>query len=76
MNVKQLERLLNNACEIIISLEHYADESLNKDIDALFNELKYADDIDDELALTYTQWSHTNADDEAQDFDIFGNNKI
>lgn len=54
MKVEQLERLLNNACEIIISLEHYADESLIKDIDALFNEIKYADEIDDEIRINYS----------------------
>lgn len=54
MKVEQLERLLNNACEIIISLEHYADESLAKDIDALFNEIKYADEIDDEIRINYS----------------------
>ena len=54
MTTEQLERLLNTACDIITSLEHYADESLQKDIDALFNEILYSDDIDDELRINYS----------------------
>jgi hypothetical protein len=68
MKTEQLERLLNTACDIITSLEHYADESLQKDIDALFNEILYSDDIDDEIGLL--------ADDEAQDWNTFGKKKI
>jgi len=49
MTIEELNRLLNTACEIITALEHYADEPLKKDIEALFNEIKYSDDIKDEV---------------------------
>jgi len=67
-NIKQLNRLLNKACEIITSLEHNADDDLQKDIDALFNEIRYSDELDDEMRLS--------ADDEAQDWNTFGERKI
>ena len=66
MKIKQLNRLLNTACKIITSLEHHADDDLMKNINAMFEEIKYADKIDDEMK----------ADLEAQDFDAFGENKI
>jgi len=62
MNIEQLNRLLNVACEIITSLEQYADDSLRDDIDALFNEIRYSDELD--------------ADMEAQDWHTFKENKI
>jgi hypothetical protein len=62
MTTKQLNEYLDRALNIIISLEEYASEETARDIEALFQELKYIDDI--------------NADMEAQDFDIFGENKI
>ena len=62
MKLKQLNECLDNALNIIISLEQYASEETAKDIEALFQELKYSDDID--------------ADMEAQDFDTFGQDKI
>jgi len=70
MTIEQLNRLLNTACEIITSLEGYADESLKKDIDVFFNEVNYSDDIDDEIRINYS------ADDQVQDWDVFGNKKI
>jgi len=70
MTKEQLNRLLNTACEIITALEGYADESLQKDIDAFFNEIVYSNDIDDEIRINYS------ADDQAQDWDVFGKNKI
>ena len=54
MTTEQLESLLNTACDIITSLEHYADESLQKDIDAMFNEILYSDDIYDEISINYS----------------------
>ena len=51
MKNKQLNRLLNTACEIITSLEHNADDDLMKTIDAMFNEIKYSDRIDDEMKV-------------------------
>ena len=63
MTKEQLERLLNEACELLIELEHaVVDEDQKKRIDALFNEIKYSNDLD--------------ADMEAQDWDEFGENKI
>ncbi len=62
MKIEQLNVCLDRALNIIISLEQYASEETAKDIEALFQELKYSDDID--------------ADMEAQDFDTFGTNKI
>jgi hypothetical protein len=70
MTKEQLNRLLNTACEIITALEGYADESLQKDIDAFFNEIVYSNDIDDEIRINYS------ADDQAQDWDVFGDKKI
>jgi hypothetical protein len=62
MKIEQLNDCLDRALNIIISLEQYASEETAKDIEALFQEIKYSDDI--------------NADMEAQDFDTFGTNKI
>jgi hypothetical protein len=59
---EKLNDYLDRALNIIISLEQYASEDTSKDIEALFQEIKYADDID--------------ADMEAQDYETFGNNKI
>ena len=70
MTKEQLDRLLNTACEIITSLERYADDSLKKDIDVFFNEVNYSNDIDDEIRINYS------ADDQVQDWDVFGNKKI
>ena len=70
MTKEQLDRLLNTACEIITSLEGYADDSLKKDIDVFFNEVNYSNDIDDEIRINYS------ADDQVQDWDVFGNKKI
>lgn len=68
MNKKTLERLLNNACELLTELECYADTDQSQKIDALFDEIKYADEIDAEM--------NKDADAEAQDWDTFGDSKI
>ncbi len=73
MTNEQLNRLLNTACEIIIQLEHNADDEQQRRIDAMFNEIKYADNIDDQMKL---QEDNLKADLEAQDYDVFGKNKI
>jgi len=70
MEKRQLKRLLNTACEILISLEHAADKDLQKEIDALFNEINYSDYLDSEMKEA------TDPDQEAQDWDTFGENKI
>jgi hypothetical protein len=78
MTTENLERLLSEACQLLIIFENSnicTEEDKNK-ILAIFNEIKYADDIDDELALTYTEWSDRKADDEIQDWDINEKNKI
>lgn len=58
MTIEQLNRLLNTACEIITALEDYADSSLKKDIDTLFNEIEYSDDIKDEIKINYSSNDH------------------
>tara|TARA_B100001939_G_scaffold100192_1_gene86370 strand:+ start:2221 stop:2412 length:192 start_codon:yes stop_codon:yes gene_type:complete len=63
MNKEQLNRLLNTACEIIIELEHNADDEQQRRIDDMFNEIKLHED-------------NLMADLEAQDYDVFGKNKI
>ena len=70
MKKETLERLLNNACELLIIFEDSGSATQeDKDkIDAIFNEIKYADSIDNEIRMR--------ADDEAQDFDTFGEHKI
>lgn len=70
MKTEQLQRLLNTACDIITSLEHYADEALQKDINAFFDEIVASDDIEDEIRINYS------ADDEVQDWNTFNKNKI
>jgi len=68
MKKKTLERLLNQACELLIIFEDsgYASEEVMAEIDSLFNEIKYSDKLDEEM----------NADLEAQDWDTFKGNKI
>ena len=70
MKKETRERLLNNACELLIIFEDSGSATQeDKDkIDAIFNEIKYADSIDNEIRMR--------ADDEAQDFDTFGEHKI
>lgn len=62
MDNTQLNRLLNTACEIIMSLEHHADTYTTNKIEVLFQEIKYSDNLD--------------ADMEAQDWETFKENKI
>jgi hypothetical protein len=69
MTTDQLNNYLERALNIIITLEEYASEELALDIEALFQEIKYSDDVDYEI-------QSLNADIEAQDFDKFGKNKI
>ena len=81
MKTEQLQRLLNEACELLIIFEdgNIASDEDKIRISAIFDEIKYADDIDDELALTYSECTDKrtmSADDEAQDAEVFGNNKI
>ena len=54
MTKEQLEKLLDTACNIIISLEDYADESLQNDIEALFQEILHSDNIEDEIRINYS----------------------
>jgi hypothetical protein len=75
-----LSNLLNRACEIITSLEGYANEhpnypkdnrELQKEVDDFFNEVDVWDDTVLQKAV-----DGYDADMEAQDYDIFGENKI
>jgi hypothetical protein len=77
MRKDTLERLLNEACELLILFEagNTVTENDQQRIEAIFNEIKYAEDIDDELALTLSE-RIDKADDEAQDWNTFGNKKI
>lgn len=65
-----LEKLLNEACELLIIFEdgNIANDDDKKRINALFNEIKYNEELDSEMNIS--------ADDEAQDWSVFGDNKI
>ena len=69
MTKETLERLLNDACELLTQLEYYADLEQVKKIDALFSEIYDSDDIEYEM-------SNMDADTEAQDWSKFGEHKI
>ena len=85
-----LSNLLNRACEIITSLEGYANEhshypehnkELQKTIDNFFNEVDMWDDeVFDKGVEGYNdivELERANqADLEAQDYDVFGENKV
>lgn len=68
MTKKILERLLNEACELLIIFEdgNVANDKDKARITAIFNEIKYADRIDSEMS----------ANQEAQDWNTFGEQKI
>jgi hypothetical protein len=70
MKTKTLKRLLNSACELLIVFEDggTATQEDKDKIAAIFNEIKYSERIDDEIRIS--------ADDEAQDYYIFGKHKI
>ena len=70
MTKETLERLLNEACELLIVFEdgNIANDDDKGRISAIFNEIKYADKIDSEMSIS--------ADEESQDWDTFGKNKI
>ena len=66
---EQLNRLLNDACNLLMELEHNADTEQQKRIDDFFEAIKCEDDVDREMK----DWQ---ADLVAQDFDVFGKRKI
>jgi len=70
MTKETLERLLNEACELLIIFEdgNIANEQDKARISAIFDEIKYSERLDDEMKLS--------ADDEAQDWDVFKDKKI
>jgi hypothetical protein len=70
MKVETLERLFNEACELLIIFEegNVANDSDKLRISAIFDEIKYSDKIDAEMNLS--------ADDEVQDWNKFKENKI
>ena len=78
MSKETLERLLNEACELLIIFEdgNVVNDQDKKRISTIFNEIKYADEIDNELALTLSERIDKQPDAEAQDWDTFGENKI
>ena len=45
------EQQLDEALNIIVELEGNADDEMKQRIEALFNNVKYADDIDDEIGI-------------------------
>jgi hypothetical protein len=68
MTKETLERLLNEACELLIVFEDSnastAEDKLR--IAAIFDEIKYSDRLDEAMS----------ADDEAQDWNTFNKEKI
>ena len=66
--MKNSNELLNRALDIITSLECYASEDLAQEIEGLFQEVKYSDELDQEMGVC--------ADLEAQDYNTFKQNKI
>lgn len=60
MKKKQLERLLNTACEIITDLEIYntCNSELQDRIEAFFQEILHSDDLDQEMQLTMDNSLH------------------
>ncbi len=63
MNLETSNRLLGTALDLLMGLEQYADENTQRDIDALFEEVNAED-------------KGIFADLEAQDFEVFGENKV
>ena len=63
MKEQTLKRLLNTSLDLLISLEQFADEATQKDINALFDEVNFEDD-------------NILADLEAQEWEVFGENKL
>jgi len=61
--------LLEKALNLITALEGHADGQTKKDIESLFQEVKYSDYIDEEMARYV-------ADNQVQDYGVFGKNKI
>ena len=45
--------LLNIACELLTELEHHADEEQQEKIEALFNAIKYNDELDEEIDIEW-----------------------
>jgi hypothetical protein len=68
MTKETLERLLNEACELLIIFEdgNVANDKDKVRIAAIFDEIKYADKINSEMS----------ANEESQDWDTFGEQKI
>jgi len=63
MKEQTLKRLLNTSLDLLISLEQFADEATQKDINALFDEVNFSDD-------------NILADLEVQEWELFGENKV
>lgn len=54
MKKEILERLLNNACELLIIFQDsgFATQEHKDKIEAIFNEMKYSERIDDEIRMS------------------------
>jgi hypothetical protein len=73
MKNNDLKRLLIEACDLLIILENdLTPIEVKERITAIFMELKYADRIDSEMIDSYGMLP----DQEVQDWDIFGKQKI
>lgn len=59
MTKETLEKLLNEACELLIIFEdgNVANDQDKKRISAIFNEIKYADQIDSEMNLSVNDYA-------------------
>jgi len=63
MKLETSNRLLGTALDLLIGLEQFADVHTKREIDALFDEVNAED-------------AGIFADMEAQDFEVFGENKL
>jgi hypothetical protein len=63
MNLETSNRLLGKALDLLIVLEQFADVHTKREVDALFDEVNAED-------------KGIFADLEAQDYEIFGENKV
>ena len=76
MTNDDLKRLLNEACDLIIILENdLTSIEVKERISAIFMEIKYSDKIDSEMINNYIHFG-MQSDEEVQDWDIFGKQKI
>ena len=84
-NVKVLNDLLNRACDIITSLEGYAEEVMTEyqgsytqeEVDGFFNEIDMLNEDDRIVEGQYMDmYKDTDPDLEAQSYEMFGEKKV